>query len=376
MVSRELYTGRGGKNKYNKPQEREASGSLNDRDFSKKDGAGRYSFNDYTDSPAGDSHSSGKVKPDANVKSILDYIDKIEGCILGFAIGDAIGAPLEFSKSANTVKGYEPSPRKGLKAGQYTDDTQNLEIGLDSIIDNEGNINLEDHAKRLIGWYKSGQARSVGRTTEMAIQNLLVGMDYTQSGINHMNACGSLALSRLIPHSLLSAISRDKYKLSRKEIRSILGITHAHRNVLEMGCLFNYFIQEIVNGKSAQETLDNILLEDEFLNKRIRKKLRKTGDLSLSEIEPAQAIEELGSGGFIEDVVFSSLYGALRGEDFQSAVIISANGRGDSDSRASLTGALCGLDIGASKIPAHLIEGLERNFELRAKAKGIYGLRK
>jgi len=303
-------------------------------------------------------------------------LDKVKGSVLGFAIGDALGSPGEFSKNPHYLSGFESSPRKGLQAGQYTDDTQHLEVGLDSLIVYNGKINFQDHADRLIRWYKSGGARSIGRTTELAIKNLMEGVDYSKSGINHINYCGSSAIARLVPYSLLSAVSRYPHKLFRSDIKKILGITHAHRKVLAMGELYNYLIQEVANGKTPGEAINMLLFEDVFLNRRVRDKIKKVKDLSESSESPGETIQKIGDSGFVEDVIFSSIYGALKGSSFKEAVLISANGGGDSDSRAALTGTLCGLDIGASQIPVDLRTQLERNSELEKKAEEIYFLRK
>ena len=306
--------------------------------------------------------------------------DRIAGCVLGFAIGDSIGAPLEFSKGLekglDRITDYAPSPRKGLNAGQFTDDTQHLIIGLQSLIEYHGDLNLQDQADRLVQWYVSGDARSMGRTTQLAIENLLSGCDYGNSGINNIKNCGSLAISRLIPVALMSAINRGKYKIQRTDIKNILSITHAHRNVANMGELFNYFIQEIMYGKNPSETLDMILSENELLNKRIRNKLAKVKKLSKSDKDPMLAIEEIGNSGFVEDVVYSSIYGALKGNDFREAILISANGGGDTDSRAAFTGALYGLYVGEPNIPSDLKVRLESKSELEEMARQLFYLRK
>jgi len=305
-----------------------------------------------------------------------DYLDKIKGAILGFAIGDAMGAPLEFSNAGRTVEGFEPSPKKGLRPGQYTDDTQHLEIGLDSILASNGDINLQDQASRLVQWYKSGEARSIGRTTELAVKNLMEGKNYKQSGINHINACGSLGLSRLLPYSLVSAVSRYPNKIEDSDIKKIMAITHAHKRVYDMGRLFNYFVQDVANGRKPKETLDMIIFENNFLNQRIRKKLGNVRDLSKEDKNYKEVIKKIGSSGFIEDVIFSAIYSTIEGSSFEEAVLISANGEGDSDSRAALTGALYGLDVGASRIPDNLKDNLERNKDLERKAGEIYYLKK
>lgn len=305
-----------------------------------------------------------------------ERLDKVKGCILGFAIGDALGAPLEFSRFEHKIEGYEHSPQKGLTAGQFTDDTQHLEIGLDSIIENKGNINLYDLSERLVKWYKSGNARSIGKTTEDAVKNLIEGMPYNQSGIDHINACGSSAIPRLLPYSLLSAISRYEHKIDSSQTKHILGITHAHKKVKTMGDVLNYFIQEIANGKNAKETADMIIFEDNFLNRNIRDKLKETCLLAESDVDSISVIQKIGCSGFVEDIMYSSIYSALKGKAFEEAMLIAANAKGDSDSRASITGALYGLDIGASKIPEYFKQGLERSSELEKKAEQLYLLRK
>ncbi len=310
------------------------------------------------------------------IVSHINYPDKIAGCIIGFAIGDALGAPNEFSKTPRIVRGYEPSVKKGLKAGQFTDDTQHLEISLDSLLAKNGEIDLEDNAERLVRWYNSGDARSIGRTTELAIQNIKNGADYTQSGINNEKACGSLAIPRLIPYSLVSAVSAYEHKLQRGDIKRIVALTHAHKKVAQIAELFNYFIQEGMNGRSTEAAVDMIIFENDFLNKKIRRKLEKSKALAHSGMEPYQAIQEIGNSGFIEDVMFSAIYSTIKGSSFEEAVLIAANGLGDSDSRAAFAGALYGLDIGASKIPSYLKEGLERKDELEKKARQAYCMRK
>jgi len=301
--------------------------------------------------------------------------EKIKGSVIGFAIGDAMGMPLEFRNDDKQVSGYEGNQRKCLKAGQYTDDTQHLEIGMDSAIYSKGAIDIDDIAKRLVTWYKT-DARSMGRTTGEAIQNLIQGADPTKSGIDHINACGSLAIARLLPYSLLSALRPHKEKITDADTKRILGITHAHKNVQPMGALLNYFVQEVAHGRTTKGTNDMIIFENSFLNQRLRKRLRKVRDLAESSTSSYDAIQEIGNGGHVEDVMLSAIYSAIKYGDFREAVLSSANARGDSDSRAAITGALSGLELGVLQIPDEWREGLERWKELDEKARELYCLAK
>ena len=294
--------------------------------------------------------------------------DRITGCIVGFAIGDALGAPLEFKKSGH-VEDFLPAPSKGLIAGQYTDDTQHLIISLDSLIENNGKINLEDQAERLKKWYNSGNARSIGYTTRRAIIRLKKGIPPESSGIEHINSCGSLALSRLIPYSLFSALYYHPQKIDRPKIRSILKITHGHPIVLDMGELINYYIQEMVHGKNAEATTYQIISEDKFLNRRIRRKLEfilNNKDDSLQVM-----FRKIGNSGFVEEIVYSSLYSVLHGLDFRSSLLNSVNALGDSDSRGAITGALYGMQVGYSLLPKQWKEKIENSNLLVEKSQNL-----
>jgi len=83
--------------------------------------------------------------------------DRIEGCFLGLAIGDALGAAVEF-EGRNTfppVTGYRAGGPWGLSAGQWTDDTS-MALALADRIASVG-WDLDDQVNRFIAWWKNGK---------------------------------------------------------------------------------------------------------------------------------------------------------------------------------------------------------------------------
>lgn len=309
------------------------------------------------------------------MENIYHPLNRIKGSIVGYAIGDAIGASLEFQKTPKEqVTDFIPSPRKGLNAGQFTDDTQHLCLSLDSLIENEGEIIIDDIATRLKSWYRSGKARSIGRTTELAILNLIKGIDPKHSGINNPGSCGSLGIPRLIPYCLLSALLSYERKLSTSDEKNILGITHSHKDVFRMGSLIHYYLQEIMYGKTPLEVTTQIVDENEFLNRKTRKKLGVVLGLADSPVDPKVAIYTIGNTGYVEDVVYSSIYSSIKGKDFKEAVLFAVNGLGDSDSRGGLTGALKGLSVGYSQLPQEWKTNVEDSSMLQEKAIKLYRL--
>ena len=136
-----------------------------------------------------------------------------------------------------------------------------------------------------------------------------------------------------------------------------------------MGELINYYIQEMVHGKNAEATTYQIISEDKFLNRRIRRKLEfilNNKDDSLQVM-----FRKIGNSGFVEEIVYSSLYSVLHGLDFRSSLLNSVNALGDSDSRGAITGALYGMQVGYSLLPKQWKEKIENSNLLVEKSQNL-----
>lgn len=87
-------------------------------------------------------------------KNSTHILDRFKGCLLGLAIGDALGAPLEGRagffqlKNFNQMDRFIDAPGRQLKAGQYTDDTKMMLCIAESIVEKK-KIDAEDIAYRL-----------------------------------------------------------------------------------------------------------------------------------------------------------------------------------------------------------------------------------
>ena len=89
-------------------------------------------------------------------------IDRRRGLLLGLAIGDAMGASVEFSAPGTFVEvtGYRAGGPHGLEAGEWTDDTSMALALADSISD--AGWDLNDQAERYVAWWKSDGAQRFG----------------------------------------------------------------------------------------------------------------------------------------------------------------------------------------------------------------------
>jgi len=93
----------------------------------------------------------------------------LRGALIGLAVGDALGAAVEFSSPGSfaPVTGYRSGGPHGLKAGEWTDDTSMALALADSI--GEVGWDLNDQARRYVEWWKTGKYSVNGRCFDIGI---------------------------------------------------------------------------------------------------------------------------------------------------------------------------------------------------------------
>src|SRR5579871_434097 len=160
--------------------------------------------------------------------------DRRRGALIGLAVGDALGAAVEFSSPGSfaPVTAYRSGGPYGLKAGEWTDDTSMALALADSIA--SAGWDLNDQASRYIEWWKTGKYSVNGRcfdigiTTRRALHNFLANKNALLSGDPSERASGNGSIMRLAPvpigHSDLYPDKLDE--LSRLADESSLP-THA-----------------------------------------------------------------------------------------------------------------------------------------------------
>src|SRR4051812_3354217 len=103
------------------------------------------------------------------LQKLLVMNDRRRGSLFGLAIGDALGAAVEFKSpgSFKPVTGYRDGGPHGLDAGEWTDDTS-MALALSDSIATVG-WDLNDQADRYVEWWKSGKYSVNGRCFDIGI---------------------------------------------------------------------------------------------------------------------------------------------------------------------------------------------------------------
>jgi ADP-ribosyl-[dinitrogen reductase] hydrolase len=302
---------------------------------------------------------------------------KYKGCMLGAAIGDALGKQNEGLKREEILsKGHiidygkapEGCPGEKLRPGQYTDDTEQMLVLAYSLI-NSGGFNVQDFAARIAQWggdalLDETRRPLMGPTSSMAIKRLISGLTWEKSGID-IPSCGSAM--RAAPIGLFykdmddiqsnAALSSIPTHNSKGAVAGAVAAATGVRCAIEdMEC------HDIIKEACLRALkYDCVLAEKIELSYNIMKK------------EPDQAFAQLGTSFLAIETVPCAFYCLLKHFDSpEKAIIEAVNAGGDTDSIACITGALCGALHGVSALPWRWIKGLENKDLIESLAEKIY----
>jgi ADP-ribosyl-[dinitrogen reductase] hydrolase len=286
------------------------------------------------------------------------------GCMVGAAIGDALGKQNEGRSrkdilSNGYVKDYGKAPNgssgEKLRAGQYTDDTEQMIILAQSLIDRNG-FDAGDFAKKISTWGVDALAdplrkKLVGPSSSAAVARLNSGISWKESG-SIIPSCGSAM--RVAPLGLfycdLDVIEEKAALSSIPTHNSSAAIAGAVAVAVGVRCALDGMeCPEIIKESSVRASK-----HDEGLGKKIVFSFKKRNE------EPDKAFNELGTSYLVNETVPSAFYCFSRYFNKpEKAIIEAVNAGDDTDSIACITGALCGAQYGIDAFPMRWIMGLE-----------------
>ncbi|MEO6599834.1 MAG: ADP-ribosylglycohydrolase family protein [Polyangiaceae bacterium] len=324
---------------------------------------------------------------------MVEARDRMRGCLLGGAVGDALGAPVEFMSTAEIRRAFGPAgvrdfvPAYG-RLGAITDDTQMTLFTAEGVIraqmrfEGRGICHVPSvihHA--LLRWlYTQGERspvlgsgpngwlieqkelfarRAPGNT---CLSSLRAVKSLGDEALNDSKGCG--AIMRIAPIGLFVTPGVDSrgllrvYDLACESARS----THAHRESTLSSGFFAVVIAHLMRGASLPEAIAASvqLLETQSGSEVVRSVIQAAQSLASSDAPAVpESVESLGAGWVAEEALAIALFCALRAETFEHGVLLAANHAGDSDSTASLTGQLLGTLWGPSAIPQRWLAALE-----------------
>jgi ADP-ribosyl-[dinitrogen reductase] hydrolase len=304
--------------------------------------------------------------------------DRQRGTLLGLAIGDALGAAVEFEwpGSFPEVTGYRGGGPHGLAPGEWTDDTSMALALADSIA--EGGWDLNDQASRYLEWWLRGQYSvngecfDIGGTTQYALRRFQHGGDARESGDSSNWASGNGSIMRLAPVPIRYAeFFPDRLdELIRFLVESSLP-THASPQCLSVCAYMGIVLSGLINGLPREDVLSPnwqplICLKDTYpLHPEIE-------EVAAGSFRQKQSGSIVGSGYVVKSLE-AALWAFHEAKDFREAVLRAVNLGDDADTTGAVCGQIAGAYWGESGIPQEWREGLARPEMIEKALQGLLG---
>ena len=285
----------------------------------------------------------------------------IVGCILGTAVGDAIGLPYEglSRRRGKKLLGYPDRNRLLFKYGMVSDDTEHLCMMAQSLIASHGDIEAfqKEFARRLRFWLL-GLPAGIGLATLRSIVKLWFGFNAKRSGV--FSAGNGPAMRAAI----LGVMATDRDYL-RCLVRASTQITHTDPKAEYGAFTIALAAQMARNGSfisSGQffEALKSCLIEEgEELVALIRRVAQ-----SVDEAQSTREFADLmgwnkGVSGYVYHTVPIAIHAWLsHQDDYRSAIIAVVECGGDTDTLAAIVGGIIGSSLGKGGIPSEWLDSL------------------
>ncbi|MBR3721807.1 MAG: ADP-ribosylglycohydrolase family protein [Selenomonadaceae bacterium] len=289
----------------------------------------------------------------------------VKSMIIGHAIGDALGVPVEFTSR----DGLERHPVKSMMgygtydvpAGAWSDDTSMTLCLLESL-GRLGKVDYNDVMQNFLKWMRKSEFTptdhifDIGVTTSEALLNFENGINPLSCGGEDEHSNGNGSLMRIAPIALY-LYAKSGNNLTEEDLKvthNLSKLTHAHPKS-QMGCGIYVFVAvEILAGKK--------------LNEAIKAGVEKSHNFYGSQSEFAAELDIYGriwdikklaklkdynieSTGYVVYSLEAALWCLLTTDDYAECVLKAVNLGGDTDTIGAIAGGLAGLYYGIDNIP-------------------------
>ncbi|GGO79848.1 hypothetical protein GCM10012289_65120 [Nonomuraea cavernae] len=322
---------------------------------------------------------------------------RVRGCLLGGAIGDALGAPVEFSSIAAIRRDHgragltDLAPDWRGTIGSITDDTQMTLFTVEGLI--RANVRVQERGigggetavvrHAYLRWLDTQEHRSPPPADALVRTGRLRTRTWLYSRRAPGNAClsglraetgpvaapgapgpvnpdskGCGTVMRSAPFGLAARDERAAFRLAA----DCAQITHGHpTGYLAAGAcaaLVHFLVQSRTLAQAVQETLD--LLAEQPAHEETSAALRAAVALAAEGRPSPEQVERLGGAWVAEEALAIAVYCALVSEDdMRRALLLAVNHSGDSDSTGAVCGNLLGARHGEAALPQRWLSRLE-----------------
>ncbi|WP_295007086.1 ADP-ribosylglycohydrolase family protein [uncultured Dechloromonas sp.] len=318
--------------------------------------------------------------------------EKLRGCLLGGAVGDALGAPVEFLSlaeikatfGAEGIQNYAPAFGR---LGAITDDTQMTLFTAEGLLCSyvrgalrgiaspasvvshaylrwlwtQGMESKKPKPERVIGllWgvKELHSQRAPGLTCVSALKAMT---QFTDSRASN-DSKGAGGVMRVAPVAMMFAGEPENASQAFSLGMQSAALTHGHPTGFLAAGAFAVILHAIFCDENINVGIDRAkqYLAKQDAHEETLSSIEKGVALAGTDLRPDDAIRNIGEGWVAEEALGIAIYCALKAVDFRHGVLIAVNHDGDSDTTGSMVGQLLGATYGISGIPYDWLSPLE-----------------
>jgi ADP-ribosylglycohydrolase len=330
------------------------------------------------------------------------------GCLLGGAVGDALGAPVEFMSLAEIRERFGPAGVVDYttafdRQGAITDDTQMTLYTAEALLRAhvkaalEGNASVPVVAAHAYARWLATQGHPSPLVDTTGDQGVLAGLDALHArrvpghtciealaampllgtkAKNDSKGCGGVM--RVAPVGLYCARipGTSDQRAARRAFDlgcELAALTHGHPTGQIAAGAFAAIVALLAREWEADEAIDEVLplVVKRPLGSETRDAIGRAVALARQGTPAADRIASLGEGWIAEEALAIAVYATLAAPDYTSGVLLAVNHDGDSDSTGAIAGNLLGALHGVENVPRKWLSGLELGTEIAAIADDL-----
>lgn len=306
-----------------------------------------------------------------NISSSI--VDKAKGCLLGLALGDALGTSVEFKSRGSFVPLTDivgGGPFK-LKAGEWTDDTSMALCLADSLIAN-GDHNPRDQMDRYLRWRDEGENSSkdfcfdIGNTVNLAL------LEYEQTGNPYAGSdekysAGNGSLMRLAPIILFYGPGKTK---NADDAIYFAGktsqTTHKEHRCIDACKVLAWLVYHAIAGTYKNK---NLLLNN--VAKAFKNELHHEIQNIIDGSYKTKTENQIKGTGFVVDSLEAAIWSFYHSSNFRDGALLAANLGDDADTTAAIYGQIAGAFYGSSQLPTDWLKKLHQCEHIEELAKQL-----
>ena len=289
--------------------------------------------------------------------------DRFQGCLLGLAVGDAVGTTLEFL-SPGTFEPITDMVGGGpfeLEPGQWTDDTSMALCLAHSLVFKQG-FDAKDQMNRYCNWWQWGYMSStgdcfdIGATVSTALKRYLDTQNPFSGSVDPFSS-GNGSLMRLAPIPMwFSDSHEDAVKFSGESSRT----THGSEECIDTCRYFGGILYQALNGGDKDELL--------------------TGSIYSPSTPAIRAIangeylhkDKVKGSGYVVESLEAAMWCFAKTENYRDAILLAANLGDDADTTAAICGQISGAFYGTEGIPSMWLERLCMSEEIKELGQKLF----